>query len=139
MLIIQSFEPGPLDSKEIIESILKETNPDYSLEGLMLKLELQYFGHLVQRADSLEKTLVLQRIEGRRRRRRQGETVGWCRCLSGQGFAGSLACCSPWQRKELNRTWRQKNSQSLCDTDGSGWRVTAGSFWTCCSAAGSEG
>ena len=53
------------------QSILKETNPEYSLEGLMLKLKLQYFGHLVQRANSLEKTLMLGRIKGRRRRGRQ--------------------------------------------------------------------
>ena len=50
------------------QSILKEINPEYSLEGLMLKLNLQYFGHLMQRADSLEKTLMLGKIEGRRRR-----------------------------------------------------------------------
>ena len=48
------------------QSILKETNPEYSLEGLMLKLKLQYFGHLRQRADSLEKTLMLGKIEGKR-------------------------------------------------------------------------
>ena len=55
------------------QSILKETNPEYSLEGLMLKLKLklQYFGHLMQRADSLEKTLMVGKIEGRRRRGRQ--------------------------------------------------------------------
>ena len=53
------------------QSILKEINPEYSLEGLMLKLKLQYFGHLIQRADSLEKTLMLGKIEGRRRRGRQ--------------------------------------------------------------------
>ena len=53
------------------QSILKEINPEYSLEGLMLKLKLQYFGHLMQRVDSLEKTLVLGKTEGRRRRERQ--------------------------------------------------------------------
>ena len=53
------------------QSILKEISPEYSLEGLMLKLKLQYFGHLMQRADSLEKTLILGKIEGRRRRGRQ--------------------------------------------------------------------
>ena len=53
------------------QSILKETSPDYSLEGLMLKLKLQYFGHLMQRTDSLEKTLMLGKVEGRRRRGRQ--------------------------------------------------------------------
>ena len=50
------------------QSILKEISPEYSLEGLMLKLKLQYFGHLMQRSDSLEKTLMLGKIEGRRRR-----------------------------------------------------------------------
>ena len=53
------------------QSILKEISPEYSLEGLMLKLKLQYFGHLMQRTDSLEKTLMLRKIEGRRRRGRQ--------------------------------------------------------------------
>ena len=53
------------------QSILKEINPEYSLEGLILKLKLQYFGHLIQRADSLEKTPMLGKIEGRRRRGRQ--------------------------------------------------------------------
>ena len=53
------------------QSILKEINPEYSLEGLMLKLKLQYFGHLMRRTDSLEKTLMLGKIEGRRRRERQ--------------------------------------------------------------------
>ena len=53
------------------QSILKEISPEYSLEGLMLKLKLQYFGHLMQRTDSLEKTLMLGKIEGKRRRRQQ--------------------------------------------------------------------
>ena len=53
------------------QSILKEISPEYSLEGLMLKLKLQYFGHLMQRTDSFEKTLMLERIEGRRKRRQQ--------------------------------------------------------------------
>ena len=60
-----------MDCKGPNQSILKEINPEYSLEGKMLKLKLQYFGHLIQRADSLEKTLMLGKIEGRRRRRRQ--------------------------------------------------------------------
>ena len=58
------------------QSILKEINPEYSLEGLMLKLNLQYFGHLMQRADSFEKTLMLGKTEGRMRRGRQDEMVG---------------------------------------------------------------
>ena len=58
----------PWTARRSSQSILKEINPEYSLEGLMLKLKLQYFGHLTQRADSLEKTLMLGKIEGRRRR-----------------------------------------------------------------------
>ena len=60
-----------LDCKEINQSILKEISPEYSLEGLMLKLKLQYFGHLIQRNDSFIKTLMLGKIEGGRRRERQ--------------------------------------------------------------------
>ena len=61
----------PWTSKRSKQSILKEISPKYSLEGLMLKLKLQYFGHLIQRTDSLEKTLMLGNIEGRTRRGRQ--------------------------------------------------------------------
>ena len=61
----------PCTARRSNQSILKEINPEYSLEGLMLKLKLQYFGHLMQRADSFEKTLMLGKIEGRRRRGRQ--------------------------------------------------------------------
>ena len=59
---------SPLYIKETYQSILKEISPEYSLESLMLKLKLQYFGHLVRRIDSFEKTLMLEKIEGRRRR-----------------------------------------------------------------------
>ena len=69
------------------QSILKEINPEYSLEGLMLKLKLQYFGHLKWRADSFEKTLMLGKIEGRRRRGRQrDEMVRWHHQLNGHEF-----------------------------------------------------
>ena len=61
----------PWTARRSKESILKEVSPEYSLKGLMLKLKLQYFGHLMQRTDSLEKTLMLGKIEGRRRRGRQ--------------------------------------------------------------------
>ena len=61
----------PWTARRYNQSILKEISPEYSLEGLMLKLKLQYFGHLMQRADSFEKTLMLGKIEGRRRRGRQ--------------------------------------------------------------------
>ena len=70
MVLEKTFE-SPLDNKEIQPSILKEISPEYSLEGLMLKLKLQYFGHLIQRTDSLEKILRLEKIEEDRRRRGQ--------------------------------------------------------------------
>ena len=63
-MVLENMLEGPLDS----QLILKEINPEYSLKRLMPKLKLQYFGHLMRSADSLEKTLILRRIEGRRRR-----------------------------------------------------------------------
>ena len=71
-VVLEKTLESPLDCKEINQSILKEISPEYSLEGLMLKLKLQYFGHLMRRVDSLEKTLMLGGIGGRRRRGRQG-------------------------------------------------------------------
>ena len=73
----------PWTVRRFNQSILKEINPEYSLEGLMLKLKLQYFGHLMWRADSLEKTLMLRKIEGRRRR-------GWKRMRWLDGFTESM-------------------------------------------------
>ena len=67
-VVLEKTLESPLDRKEIQQSILKEISPECSLKGLMLKLKLQYFGHLMWRTDSLEKTLMLGRIEGRRRR-----------------------------------------------------------------------
>ena len=67
----------PLTAGRSNQSILKKLNPEYSLEGLMLKLKLQYFAHLMQRAASFEKTLMLGKIEGGRRRVRQDEMGGW--------------------------------------------------------------
>ena len=95
----------PWTSKKSNQSILKEIYPECSLEGLMLKLKLQYFGHLMQSADSLEKTVMLGKIEGRRRRgQTEDEMVGWHHRLNGYEFEqalgddagqGSLAYCSP--------------------------------------------
>ena len=91
------------------QSILKEISPGCSLEGLMLKLKLQYFGHLMRRADSFEKTLMLEKIEGRRRGgMAEDEMIGWhlrlngheCEQALGDGDGqGSLVCCSPWGLK----------------------------------------
>ena len=75
-MVLEKSLKSPLDSKETNHLILKEMNPNYSLEGLMLKLKLQYFDHLIQRADSLEKTLMLGKIEGRRKVTKD-ELVGW--------------------------------------------------------------
>ena len=70
-MVLEKTLESPLDCKEVHQSILKEISPGCSFEGLMLKLKFQNFGHLRQRADSLEKTLMLGRIGGRRRRGRQ--------------------------------------------------------------------
>ena len=70
-MVLERTLESPLKCKEAIQSILKEISPEYSLEGLMLKLKRQYFGHLMRRADSLEKTVMLGNIESRRRRERQ--------------------------------------------------------------------
>ena len=74
-MVLEKTLESPLDCREINQSILKEISPRCSLEGLMLKLKLQYFGHLMRRADALEKTLMLGKIEGWRRRGRQ--RMGW--------------------------------------------------------------
>ena len=90
------------------QSILKEINPEYSLEELILKLKLQYFGHLMRRADSLEKILMVGKIGVT-----EDEMVGWQHQLNGHEFAqtlghsegpGILACCSSWGHKESERT-----------------------------------
>ena len=95
-------------------SILKEISPEHSSEGLMLKLKLQYFGHWMQGTDSLEKTLMLGKTEGRKRRGQQ--RMSWLDGIInstgheseqtrgvGDGH-GRLACCNPWGRKELHTT-----------------------------------
>ena len=70
-MVLERTLESPMCSKEINQSILKEISPEYSLEGLMLKLKLQYFGHLMGRTDSFEKTLMLGKMESRRRRGQQ--------------------------------------------------------------------
>ena len=77
----------PQTARRSNQSILKEISPEYSLEGLMLKLKLQYFGHLMRRNDSFEKTLILRKIEGRRRRGLQRKRwVRWHQQLNGHKF-----------------------------------------------------
>ena len=70
-MVLEKTLRVPWTARRSNQSILKEVSPEYSLEGLLLKLKLQYFGHLMPRADSLEKTLILGKIEGRRRRGQQ--------------------------------------------------------------------
>ena len=114
----------PWTARRSNQSILKEINPEYSLQGLLLKLKLLYFGHLMWRTDSLEENLILGKIEGKKKRMTDGETVGWHYQLSGQEFEqapvvgegqGSLVCCSPWGCKELDTTeWLNNKNACPC-------------------------
>ena len=137
--IIDAFElccwektlQSPLNYRNI-KPVLKESSPKYSLEWLMLKLKLQYFGHLIQRADSWEKTLMLSKTKGRRRRGWQ-RMVGWHHWLNGYKFEqsqgesegqGSLACCSPWGLKELAAVeWLNNNNNSSHSAFGTGCSI----------------
>ena len=80
----------PWTARRSNQSILKEISPEYSLEGLILKLKLQYFDHLMQRTVSLEKTLMLGQIEGGKRRGRQRMMIGWDHRLNGHEFEQAL-------------------------------------------------
>ena len=90
-LMLLNFGAGedswsPLTVRRSNQSILKEINTEYSLEGLMLKLKLQYFGHLMGSTNSLKETLMLEKTEGRRRRGQEDEMVGWHHRLNGHEF-----------------------------------------------------
>ena len=131
----------PWTERRSNQSILKETKSEYSLEGLMLKLKLQYFGYLMRRVDSLEKTLMLGGIRGRRRMGRQ--SMRWLHGIRlnahefewtpgvGDG-QGGLTCCSPWGGKESDMTewlnWTELNITHRLETVLGKW-LTRKSFW----------
>ena len=114
------------------QSIPKEINPEYSLEGLMLKLKLQFFGHLMWRVDSFEKTLMLGKIEGRRRigqqRMRWLDSITDLMDMSWENSRrwwrqGRLACCSPWSYKKsyILRDWPTTNNSFINVVNYIGW------------------
>ena len=124
-VVLEKTLESPWTARRSNQSILKEISPGFSLEGMMLKLKLQYFDHLMWRVDSLAKTLILGGIQGRRRRGRQrmrwldGITDSMDRhefewTLGVGDRQGGLACCDSWGRKGLDTTeqldWTELNS-----------------------------
>ena len=120
-MVLEKTLESALDSKEIQPAHPKGDQSWVSVVGLMLKLKLQYFGHLMRRANSLEKILILRKTQGRRRGQQRirwldGITDSKDKSLSklwelvmGQG---SLACCSPWGHEESDMTWRLNNNKN---------------------------
>ena len=104
----------PWTARRSNQSILKEISPEYSLEGLMLKLQLQYFGHLMRRTDSLEETLIGKDWRQEEKGTTEDEMVGWHHGLDGHEFEqspgdgeaqGSWSCYSPWDCKRVGHDW----------------------------------
>ena len=113
-MVLEKTLESPLGCKESKQSILKDINPEYSLEGLILMLKLQYLGHLMQRADSLEKTLMLGKTgDGSRRGRQRMRWLDGITDSMDMGLGelqvfgdgqGGLVCCSPWGHNESDMT-----------------------------------
>ena len=112
-MVLEKTLESPLDCKEIQPVHSKGDQPWCSLEGMMIKLKLQYFGHLMWRVDSLEKTLMLGRDWGQEEKRTENEMAGWHHRLNGREFEwtpgdgdgqGGLACCDSWGRR-VRHNW----------------------------------
>ena len=142
-VVLEKTLESPWTARISNQSILKEISSEYSLEELIMKLKLQYFGHLMWRADSLEKTLMLGGIEGRRRRGRP--RMRWLDGITdsmdmmfewtpgvGDG-RGGLACSDSWGHKSRTRLsdWTELNwsGASVCGVMRSSWRINTTSFY----------
>ena len=118
VVLEKTLERVPWTARRSNQSVLKEISPEYSLEGLTLKLKLQYFGQLMRRTNSLEKTWCWGRLKVGGEGDDRGWDVGWHHWLNGHEFEqtlgdgegqGNLACCSPWGLKESDMTERMNN------------------------------
>ena len=122
-VVLEKTLESPLDCKRSNQSILKEINPEYSLEGLMLKLKLQHYGHQIRRTDSLEKTLDAGKNWRQEKGMTEDKIVGWHHWLNGHEFQqspgddigqGRLACCRPLDCKKLDKSESLNNQKIKC-------------------------